>query len=77
MTSHLFTCCGSPAYAAPELVAGREYVGAEVSSYCTSLYILIVFVTVYWLLSSGSEGLLFKGLLVCSVVCYNVVLSVN
>jgi len=31
MDSHLFTCCGSPAYAAPELVAGKEYVGAEVS----------------------------------------------
>ena len=30
MDSHLFTCCGSPAYAAPELVAGKEYVGAEV-----------------------------------------------
>ena len=30
MESHLFTCCGSPAYAAPELVAGKQYVGAEV-----------------------------------------------
>ena len=30
MDSHLFTCCGSPAYAAPELVAGKQYVGAEV-----------------------------------------------
>jgi len=33
MDSHLFTCCGSPAYAAPELVAGKEYVGAEVSCF--------------------------------------------
>ena len=23
------TCCGSPAYAAPELVAGKTYLGAE------------------------------------------------
>ncbi|XP_078316535.1 maternal embryonic leucine zipper kinase-like isoform X4 [Crassostrea virginica] len=27
--SQLFTCCGSPAYAAPELVSGREYLGSE------------------------------------------------
>lgn len=30
MDSQLFTCCGSPAYAAPELVSGREYLGSEV-----------------------------------------------
>lgn len=30
--SQLFTCCGSPAYAAPELVSGREYLGSEVRS---------------------------------------------
>ncbi|XP_061181853.1 maternal embryonic leucine zipper kinase-like isoform X3 [Saccostrea echinata] len=29
MDSQLFTCCGSPAYAAPELVSGREYLGSE------------------------------------------------
>ena len=30
MDNQLQTCCGSPAYAAPELVAGKEYLGAEV-----------------------------------------------
>ncbi|XP_013394347.1 maternal embryonic leucine zipper kinase-like [Lingula anatina] len=29
LTSQLFTCCGSPAYAAPELISGKEYLGCE------------------------------------------------
>merc|ERR1719510_455087 len=29
ITSILETCCGSPAYAAPELVSGRNYIGSE------------------------------------------------
>lgn len=30
MTTSLETCCGSPAYAAPELVTGQEYIGSTV-----------------------------------------------
>jgi maternal embryonic leucine zipper kinase len=29
MEAILETCCGSPAYAAPELVTGQNYLGAE------------------------------------------------
>ena len=29
ITSILETCCGSPAYAAPELVSGKNYLGSE------------------------------------------------
>uniref|UniRef100_F7ARN3 Maternal embryonic leucine zipper kinase n=1 Tax=Ciona intestinalis TaxID=7719 RepID=F7ARN3_CIOIN len=29
MSDHLYTCCGSPAYAAPELIAGKSYMGSE------------------------------------------------
>ena len=29
MEHQLLTCCGSPAYAAPELIAGKSYLGAE------------------------------------------------
>jgi len=41
MDSHLFTCCGSPAYAAPELVAGKEYVGAEVPGFTVMMNLMI------------------------------------
>ncbi|KAJ8321494.1 hypothetical protein KUTeg_000955 [Tegillarca granosa] len=29
MDNCLFTCCGSPAYAAPELISGKKYLGSE------------------------------------------------
>lgn len=43
MASHLDTCCGSPAYAAPELITGQEYLGsqADVWSMGVLLYALV------------------------------------
>jgi maternal embryonic leucine zipper kinase len=34
MASILETCCGSPAYAAPELVSGQNYLGSEADIWC-------------------------------------------
>ncbi|XP_012939018.1 maternal embryonic leucine zipper kinase isoform X2 [Aplysia californica] len=33
MSSYLATLCGSPAYAAPELIAGKQYLGSEVDQW--------------------------------------------
>lgn len=43
MTASLRTCCGSAEYAAPELVAGREYIGsaADIWSMGALLYVLL------------------------------------
>lgn len=43
MTTQLETCCGSPAYAAPELITGQEYIGsqADVWSMGVLLYALV------------------------------------
>lgn len=34
LSYELMTCCGSPAYAAPELIQGRAYIGSEVRAAC-------------------------------------------
>lgn len=43
MNFELHTCCGSPAYAAPELVSGEKYLGAaaDIWSMGVMLYALL------------------------------------
>ena len=41
MDQRLATCCGSPAYAAPELVSGRQYLGNLLFDFISRLSNLI------------------------------------
>lgn len=48
MQSQLDTCCGSPAYAAPELIEGKQYVGSEVSFFANYFLSLIHSPFLFW-----------------------------
>ena len=45
LASALATCCGSPAYAAPELVSGRKYMGPEADVWSLGKKIIIFTMT--------------------------------
>ena len=61
MNSHLETCCGSPAYAAPELISGKCYLGIFLFSLFIYLYLL------FFLCITGCSIFLNCGI----VLCYN------
>jgi maternal embryonic leucine zipper kinase len=80
MNSHLETCCGSPAYAAPELISGKCYLG---NYFSWSLHNFVIFqnhaenkyahvhwvlIAVLWLI--GSEADIWSmGVLLYALLC--------
>ena len=69
MKEQLETCCGSPAYAAPELVSGKSYIGSEVRSFYeskTSRFVVerhsVVCVNILLPSSKNTSGLLSRKL---------------
>lgn len=43
LDQRLATCCGSPAYAAPELVSGKQYLGKSVRKNCVLIVYRYIF----------------------------------
>jgi maternal embryonic leucine zipper kinase len=68
MERQLKTCCGSPAYAAPELIAGKQYLGSEADVWSMGV-LLYALLCGFLPFDDDNIAFLYKKIQVCVAIC--------